>query len=220
MFGTFLLDIDLLAILLYYCSLTLVFSYNFMYIALQKIYDDPYKLLIKYEKILDLPYFVFKTVAGLFFIFIFMFSPCSIVGNSMNPTLHEGERVICYGLFYEPKKDDIVVLNAKNYYEGVDVFYVKRVVATEGDTCSYDIDTGKFYVNDIFVESLTEGEYNKLLETSYQEESYTFVVPYDKAIVFGDNRDNSLDSRVFGLVDYDDIFGKVMFRISPFKFYN
>ena len=217
MFGSFLLNIDFLAITLYYLSLILITIYNLSYIILAYVYKEKsYRIMLKYDKIFDMPYFIFKTISLLFFVFIFLFSPCSIVGNSMAPTLKNNERVICYGLFYTPEQNDIVVLNAKYVNNGVDIFYVKRVVAVNGDIISYDSASELLYVNYKMVEKITLEQYENILNSIDMNYEDSFVVPKNKAMVLGDNRDISLDSREFGLVNYDDIFGKVIFRISPF----
>lgn len=43
------------------------------------------------------------------------------------------------------------------------------------------------------------------------------VIPKGKYLVLGDNREVSKDSRAFGLIDEDQIVGKVSFRFWPFS---
>ena len=48
-----------------------------------------------------------------------------------------------------------------------------------------------------------------------EAEDFEFVIPENRLLVLGDNRNESLDSRFFGLVKKEDILGKVYFRILP-----
>ncbi len=84
----------------------------------------------------------------------------------------------------------------------------KRVIATEGDRIK--ISNSKVYVN------------GKLLNEPYIHNNYTSgdidtVVPKGKLFAMGDNRENSNDSRFpdVGMVDEDEILGKVMVRLLP-----
>lgn len=88
------------------------------------------------------------------------------------------------------------------------VYYIKRVIATEGDHIV--IRDGKVIVNDVELkETYTDG--------SLTEGEVDMTIPKGKYFVLGDNRDGSSDSRVFGLVSHDDIVGKVINRLYPFK---
>ncbi len=87
---------------------------------------------------------------------------------------------------------------------------IKRVIAVPGD--KVDIDKGYLYIND----SLVEEAYIKGM-TFKDELSMPVTVPEGKVFVMGDNRESSVDSRRFGLVDYKSIEGKVVFRMWPLK---
>ena len=67
-----------------------------------------------------------------------------VVGNSMYPTLENGDKVIVSNIFYEPKQGDIIVFRKDEYREEP---LVKRVIAVGGQTVDIDFDYGVVYVD-------------------------------------------------------------------------
>ena len=97
-------------------------------------------------------------------------------------------------------------------FEYADTKYlIKRVIGLPGDKVEYKNNT--LYVNDELVEE-------EFLD-GHQTENFSLVsmgyetIPEGKYLVLGDNRENSLDSRSFGLIDEEDILGKVSIKIWP-----
>lgn len=160
-----------------------------------------------------------------------------IMEVSMEPTLHENDRVLVNRIGYvidKPSRGDIVILNKVNNENGIvinmineakdiasNIRYrftgeieknnlIKRVVAVEGDIL--DIEDGKLYINGI-----AEDNPNIRGETHAPELELPFEIPEGKVFAMGDNREFSLDSRQLGFIDIGQIKGKAVFRILPFS---
>lgn len=155
---------------------------------------------------------IFLVLAVVFLLLVFVAQPVVVEGTSMLPQLHDGERLIVNKLIYYRLKNvswghiergDIVVFW---YPNDPDKSYVKRIIGLPGDTV--EIRNGTVYVNDEEMhEDYIDANFNKSGANHRREkvkEHYYFVM--------GDNRDNSSDSRYWGLVPEKYIYGKVFFR--------
>jgi signal peptidase I len=138
----------------------------------------------------------------------FGFQVARVEGMSMAPTLEDQDRLIVNKLIYRirpPHKNDIVML----YYPvNPDKSFVKRVIAEENDLVR--IVDGKVYVNDAPVDDTyvpSEFRSHDDWGPSMIQEGYYFVM--------GDHRNNSSDSRHWGLVPKKYIIGKVQVRWWP-----
>ena len=130
-----------------------------------------------------------------------------VVGVSMEPTLYNGQQIFINRFLYvisSPQKGEVVVF-LPNGNENAH-YYVKRVVATSGD--SVEIRDGILYVNDVESEWVTE----KLLDAGIAANRFTLGT--GEVFCIGDNPGNSEDSRSanIGPVEEKDIIGKVWFR--------
>lgn len=162
------------------------------------------------------------TVMVILLAFTFLFRQVRIEGNSMWPTLQNGERVIVSDVFYTPEYGDIVVISSEVYD---DIPIIKRVIATEGQWV--DIHDGKVFVgkslenmkevgSEFVGDILTEVSVGSV--DAYGVQKYPLQVPENHVFVLGDNRSVSLDSRtaVVGLIDQRQILGKALYRVFPF----
>lgn len=149
-------------------------------------------------------------------IFTFVARLSTVDGDSMYPTLIDGERLIVSDLFYSPENGDIVVLQEKNAFFTSPL--VKRIIAQEGQTIDFDYENWGVYVDG---EKLTEPYINRELEKAMKNYGSpdSITVPKGHIFVMGDNRNHSTDSRdsLVGFVEYDEIIGKVVFRLFPFS---
>ena len=138
----------------------------------------------------------------------FGFQIARVDGLSMAPTLEDHDRLIVNKLVYElsePRPGDIVML----YYPlNPEKMFVKRVIAKEGDVVR--IVDGHVYVNDV------------PLHDDYVPEDFRShddwgpqVVQQGYYFVMGDHRNNSSDSRHWGMVPKKYIIGKVQIRWWP-----
>lgn len=147
-----------------------------------------------------------------FLLFIFVVGLQQIVGPSMEPTLTEGNVVIVNKLTYHLKdigRNDIVVIMQDEKY------MVKRVVGLPGESVEYK--DNYVYVNgEKFKESFIDLDKVHTNDFSTKDLGYE-IIPEGKYLVLGDNRENSLDSRDYGLVDRKEIVGRAWIRIWPFS---
>lgn len=171
----------------------------------------------------------------------FIFTPTMIKQTSMVPTLQEGERVFLSRMMRNfdemPERGDIIIFEMPDghpsdnqlpiaYYNSHDglldkfnryflelgkISYIKRVIGLPGE--HLQIIEGQVYINGEVIEEtyLVEG-----LETGTMDGEYCdVVIPEGCIFAMGDNRNGSMDSRVFGCIPLDKIEGEVLFRIWP-----
>ena len=109
--------------------------------------------------------------------------------------------------FAPPERGDIIVFNPPN---GDTKPYIKRVIATEGETVTFKDDH-------VYVDGVELPEPYITKPTDCDGRYCDVTVPADNVFVLGDNRTGSSDSRVFGPVPIDSIIGKAIFTYWPMK---
>lgn len=152
---------------------------------------------------------IFIAILLAFFLRTFVFATSIVEGESMEPTLENGERVIFNKFIYlfgEPKRGDIIIIQRpiKNY--------VKRVIALPGETVK--MQEHHLYING-----------KKYEKTFISQDAINHTgnfgpiqVPEDNYFVMGDNRAISKDSRNgLGFINEDTIIGRSEFVIYPFE---
>ncbi len=144
-------------------------------------------------------------------LFSFVLHPIDVVGTSMLPSLHDGEKMLVSGLFYRPKAGDVVVFKKDEYDPSKSL--VKRVIATEGQEVNIDFENGIVYIDgtplsEPYIADLT---YNKLDFIGPKK------VPKGCVFVMGDNRNASIDSRKseIGMLDTRLILGRAYYVVYP-----
>jgi signal peptidase I len=137
----------------------------------------------------------------------FVVKPYVIPSESMEFTLQRGDRVLANRFIYrfrDPQRGDVVVFVPP--MESNEPF-IKRVVAIGGDRVA--VKDGRLYLNgEPQVEPYVRDEniLGDFRETTVREGAY---------FVMGDNRNNSGDSRVFGVIDKNAILGQAFFVYWP-----
>jgi len=154
-----------------------------------------------------LPYVI--VVIAVFLFRHFIATPARIDGDSMMPTLKNKNLVIVNKisyLFTKPKRFDVVEIKVG------DESLIKRIIGLPGEHVAYKDDV--LYIDGKMVEENYKREitYDFSLEDLHYE-----TIPKDMYLVLGDNRINSIDSRLFGLIKKSNIFGKSSFVIWPLK---
>lgn len=143
---------------------------------------------------------------------VFFVQPVVVEGTSMLPELHDGERLLVNKLVYYKiqgyswghiERGDIVVFW---YPNDPDKSFVKRVIGLPGETV--EIRSGKVIING----SVLNEDYLDAAHNSSFPNLSPRIVEKHHYFVLGDNRDNSLDSRSWGLVPEKYIYGKAFFR--------
>lgn len=142
------------------------------------------------------------------FVIMFLYQPVRVEGSSMAPCLTDEQRIFVNKFVYRFEsvgRGDIVVFH---YPLDRSKSYIKRVIGVAGDRVR--IDAGRVFVNDMPIgEPYVPVEY--LDFRSYPE----VMVPAHSYFLLGDHRIVSNDSRDFGPVDEDFIYGKAVFAYWP-----
>lgn len=143
---------------------------------------------------------------------MFIAQPFIVSGASMKETFHNGEYLIVDQISYRlhsPERGDVVIFR---YPRDPSKFFIKRIIAIPGDTITI-VDstvtiTNKshpegFVLNEPYIKSMRPGG---MITEKLGEREY---------FVMGDNRDESSDSRVWGVLQEERIIGKAFLRLFP-----
>ena len=145
-------------------------------------------------------------------LFLFFFRNVTVDGDSMLPTLQDGNWLVVSAFDASPDCGDIVIVTQPNQTSTGGPI-VKRVIAVGGQTVDIDFDHGIVYVDG------KELDEPYILEKNYRsfDVSFPLTVPEGFLFVMGDNRNDSLDSRSsrIGLIDERYVLGKAVMRILP-----
>lgn len=141
----------------------------------------------------------------------FVVRPFIVSGNSMDPSIKNGQYLIVDQVsyrFHDPARGDIIVFKAP---PEPTKYYIKRIIGLPGDTVSIQGTTititdaqhpNGFTLNEAFI-------------THPQKDMLTVTVPADSYFVMGDNRAGSYDSRMWGMLPKANIRGRALLRLLP-----
>lgn len=142
---------------------------------------------------------------------VFVISPFVVDGDSMHPTFENLDYLIIDEIVYSfssPARGDVIVFR---YPGNPSLFYIKRVIGLPGETVS--INHGKVSI------TTTAGDTFSLSEPYIVNEDATYTkrvsLGNGEYFVMGDNRPNSSDSRVWGVLPRKNIIGRADIRLLP-----
>jgi signal peptidase I len=143
-------------------------------------------------------------------VILFLYRPVKVEGTSMMPSLFDQERLFINQFSYKFKLGNIQRGDTVVFWfpEDTTKSYIKRVIGLPGDTV--EVDDGYVIVNGKkLVENYVPPEYRD--DRNYSRR----VVPPDEYFVLGDHRVSSNDSRAWGFVPRNYIYGKAVFVFWP-----
>lgn len=138
----------------------------------------------------------------------FVFELVRVDGDSMLPTLTTDERLFVEKISKLSEDGlnigDIIIV----HYPGEEnKSYVKRIVGLPGDKLK--VENGKLWRNGVLIQE------NYTLDSRMNYDFEEYIVPEDSYFVMGDNRNDSMDSRVVGSISRNEIVGHAVCVIWP-----
>ncbi|MBC7795889.1 MAG: signal peptidase I [Pyrinomonadaceae bacterium] len=125
--------------------------------------------------------------------------PMNVAGVAMMPTISNEDLILVNRYFGELKRGDIIVFKLP---KDTSQIFIERIIALPKD--KIEIRNGQVFINDALLsEDYVKPEFNNL-----KANMKTAQIPEGNYFVMGDNRDNSFDSRAWGLLPKDLVTGK------------
>ena len=189
--------------------------------------EEPYTAKEFFADLSDLLTAVLTVVFIVMLLFAYVFCMADVRGESMEPTLHDRDRLVVLRCGREYERGDILIINSVNAYlfdgqnqlvrhDGLGEQIVKRLIAKGGQTVNIDFSTGKisvdgYYLNEPYIKDKTHSNSGAF--------HYPMTVPEGYLFVMGDNRNVSKDSRSpdVGLIREEAVVGRAVFRLMPFQ---
>lgn len=125
--------------------------------------------------------------------------PVKFEGAAMLPTLKNGDKIFIEKSFGVLKRGDIVMFA---FPKDESRIFVSRIIGLPND--KVEIRNGQVFVNDVVLSE----DYVKPMFDELKTDMESVQIPEGNYFVMGDNRDNSYDSRSWGLLPKDSIIGK------------
>ena len=146
-------------------------------------------------------------------VLLLVFRVVVVSGTSMNMTFLDGDYLLLLSntLYHNPRQGDVIVVSKESFDDGA--AFVKRVIATEGQTVDIDFTAGIVYVDGVALDE----PYTNTPTNVNGGMIFPLVVEEGCVFAMGDNRNISKDSRYpeIGLVDCREILGKAIFLVIP-----
>lgn len=146
-------------------------------------------------------------------IYLFLFQPHKVDGNSMYPNFHNLEYILTDKISYRrsnPQRGDVIIFHAP---PPNDADFIKRIIGLPGETIM--VKGGQVFINNQLLPEIYLPMSLQTTEKSFLREGVPYAIPQNYYMVFGDNRNFSSDSREWGPASRQAIVGKAMFRYWP-----
>jgi signal peptidase I len=148
-----------------------------------------------------------------------LFQPFMVRGASMEPNYHSSDYLIIDELSYrlrDPQRGEVIVFQ---YPLNPSYRYIKRIIGLPNETI--EIKNGEVYVSRAGEEAqkIDESIYlSSRVQEEWKNTNYSpLTLKENEYFVMGDNRNNSSDSRVWGVLPTKNITGRVLLRLSPYE---
>ena len=198
---------------LFYIFLSLVLFYViiiFFILLKSKTLATDQQLKSTYKTVDIIAFFVYLIalyilINGLFFSF------AHVDGTSMEPTFEHNDYVIMQRIYRRKERLDFVVVKPGDIDEN---YLIKRIIGLPGETIN--IEGGHIYIDGHLLE---EPYLPNITATECENANYicTIELADDEYYLLGDNREKSSDSRDFGPITEDRLYGVVKYRLFPLK---
>lgn len=176
---------------------------------------------------LDILDYALVTLFIIILLCIYVFHFAAVQGDSMLPTLEDGDQLMVNAVDRNPSPGEIVIVSASTAgllhedgspyeIEGLHKVIVKRVIAVGGQELDIDFDAGIVYVDGEALDEpyISTPTSRPVMNSAFE---YPITIPEGFVYVMGDNREVSKDSRYgdVGLIPLSLIEGSVLLRLQP-----
>jgi signal peptidase I len=145
---------------------------------------------------------------------VFIYQPVKVEGTSMEPSLTDQERIFINKFTFRLGLGGIGRGDTVVFHYDENKSYIKRVIGLPGDRVR--IEAGKVFVNGLPLdETYVPAEFRDTISWPQGAAARDAVVPPDMYFVLGDHRSQSSDSRSWGYVQRQSIYGKAVFVYWP-----
>ena len=162
---------------------------------------------------LDILQTIVLALAIFMVVYFFLMQPHQVRGSSMFPNFKDGEYLLTDKISYRlsnPKRGDVIVFEAPpNRRED----FIKRIIGLPGEEVT--LKEGKIFVNNSQLNETYLPLSSSTQAGTYLEEEKTTRLKDNEYFVFGDNRNFSSDSRMWGPIKREDITGRAFFVYWP-----
>ncbi len=147
-------------------------------------------------------------------LYLFLFVPHQVRGNSMEPNFTNSENLLTNKIAYRfkpPKRGDVIVFKSP---QNIKFDYIKRIIGLPEEKIS--LKENHFYINDkLLDESPYLASDVPTKGNLFLPEGGSLEIPLNQYFVAGDNRNHSSDSREWGFVPKENIIGRAWFSYWP-----